>query len=911
MSGNINTTFALYDFYQRQLEENNNESVVATTALARLPTNIQYNVHDVAHLLKKLLYGLPGGLLGKPAVFQALYNVHTFVYPDPSLGDEMSLKVKPRMIALALSSINLHFRIALICAVFGLLRTINLASEQETLSKVKDPHETYIQMRDDSLGTVFAPLLLGDKSQHILVDDNEDRGGLLVLPTADQNGHSTNSRKDRPDLHEAKKEAERMRRAAMVAQMLIDNWEDIAYQMKRINTLGITAQAYDIPVSQPQNTLQRAGTFRYRGKGQPQLGPLKTEYVPIADKFATVRSTRLEEPLYSHSQPQSRQTSRGSDHSRNWSGQYDSIRSQPQTGDLLRFDSQKSNRKALDQDLFKPPLNLADTLGMSPIAESVATRSISTPVTKEPASTPNWRAFSDPPTRLASPFRLEATSSPNWRNFGDSGQFGLESSPNWRNPQTPTQTGSQASPNWRNIRTPSQLASESSPNWRDVRTPDRSGPETSPNWQQFATPSEGGLHGSPNWRQLATPSEPEPHATPNWLALAPPSEVDLLVTPNWLSLAPPSELDLLATPNWRLLATDDESYRPDTPVKKFRIPYAETETEPEPELEADKVSLSSSRAGSAHSSGTSSGARTPPQEVTPQIARRITTQFNTASISSFADVIMGDSLALSAPPELDTPEADKRKPSIYGRRAISPEPELTLRKDSRGTFGDSEQVDEYLDEYRPTTPKPLNFRKKQSSFSIYEDHPDKTPKGQRPTLPVNSPVLSLRKPNSQVDIKISPNGKKASPSRPLPESPAHSQSAPFHTATSNRRARASTVNDAEASRLPKELGSPSSPEKKSRGGGNTALYAEIQRLQRLVDLKTEEANSTRKELELAQRMANAGTLSQILRETQEELKVWKNRAEWAEKQLKQKNTSRDSEIKRSVVHGHATRYSVS
>ena len=217
VSGNLSTTFALYDFYQRQLEENNNEAVVATTALARLPSSIHYTIHDVAHLFKKLIHGLPGGLLGSPAVFQALYNVHTFVYADPELGDGMSKKVKPRMIALALASINLHFRIALICAVFGLLRAINLASEQDTQTKVKDPHETFYAMKDDALGTVFGPLLLGDKSAHILVDEVEDRGGLLVLPKVNpETNLSRNKSKKGVDMGAQKREFEKSKRAAVV-----------------------------------------------------------------------------------------------------------------------------------------------------------------------------------------------------------------------------------------------------------------------------------------------------------------------------------------------------------------------------------------------------------------------------------------------------------------------------------------------------------------------------------------------------------------------------------------------------------------------------------------------------------------------------------------------------------------------
>jgi len=84
------------------------------------------------------------------------------------------------------------------------------------------------------------------------------------------------------------------------------------------------------------------------------------------------------------------------------------------------------------------------------------------------------------------------------------------------------------------------------------------------------------------------------------------------------------------------------------------------------------------------------------------------------------------------------------------------------------------------------------------------------------------------------------------------------------------------------------------------------LYAEIRRLQRLVDQKVEEATSIRKELELAKNMANAGTLSHLVRETQSELKLWKNRAEWAERQLKERGI-----VSPPRGLGHQPRYSMS
>lgn len=251
--GNPTTIYALYDYYQKQFEENN-EPVVQTISLAKLPSHIRYNVHDVTHLLKKLLYCIPGGLLGSPAVFQALYNIHSFVSPDPSLGDHISSKVKPRMIALALASINLHSRISLICAVFGLLRAVSLASGFEMEPRLRDPHETFTAMKEDALSIIFGPLLLGDKSDQILVPENEDRGGLLhPKPVPTTNATPKLSKyTGRHGSTYTKMQTGKAKRAALVCEMLISSWEDICYQLKKIDALGITARSYDLPVTGPE-----------------------------------------------------------------------------------------------------------------------------------------------------------------------------------------------------------------------------------------------------------------------------------------------------------------------------------------------------------------------------------------------------------------------------------------------------------------------------------------------------------------------------------------------------------------------------------------------------------------------------------------------------------------------------------
>ena len=79
--------------------------------------------------------------------------------------------------------------------------------------------------------------------------------------------------------------------------------------------------------------------------------------------------------------------------------------------------------------------------------------------------------------------------------------------------------------------------------------------------------------------------------------------------------------------------------------------------------------------------------------------------------------------------------------------------------------------------------------------------------------------------------------------------------------------------------------------------GNATLYAEVQRLQRQLDLKTEEAKQSQRQLEAARNFKDSSkALSEQLRDTLKELNVWKARAEWAERRL---SMQEDWETRRS------------
>ena len=893
----------MYDFYQRQLEENNNEAVVATTALARLPSSIHYTIHDVAHLFKKLIHGLPGGLLGSPAVFQALYNVHTFVYADPELGEGMSKKGKPRMIALALASINLHFRISLICAVFGLLRAINVASEQETETKVKDPHETFSAMKDDALATVFGPLLLGDKSAHILVDETEDRSGLLVLPKVDPEAHLTPKRsksKKGVDLGELKREAEKAKRAALVCQMLIDNWQDICYQMKRINALGITAQAYDLPAqaaAQQQNKetkFNEVGSIfdmdprprQQRRNSSAQLtGHRNVSGSTWGSKEAENEHCNMSHGLKPHVLlPHAHQSL------------YEN-KMQDQVNDLIAFSTRSSSRRSSEQmfgELFTAPVAVQPELPT--IGEMSPVRELPKPAENPVESSPNWRPLAME-TPAQTPIRQKTM------NFSDN----EEESPNVSVIRSSRRSSEQMFGELFTapvaVKLEFSIIGDMSP-IRELPTPAENPVESSPNWRPLAmeTPAQTPIREksmnffnegeSPNVRVLAedTPIRRISDRYQMQMQESPTRKS----TPSSGSSTGRGSPDSDMTPQAANMWAPPPAFDPPSPGSEIAPMVAKKRSPPSISLFSDfspasniTPQIARRRVSEAMSDLPSPGSeiapevamkRAPPSmsmfsdfspDITPQVGRSRSlpsAAFSDASPASyfspehanrhippltfesspvsFSDVVLerpDPPTPLSAPIELDT---------SFSRR-ISPVPQLSAAQ--RETSTDPEDA-----------PRPLSFKKKKnpSGFSIFQD--SESDSNESMDVP---PAATLCKPNSQADITLAQK----------------SGSIPLQPATPNRHSRTNTMDSDIEDRCFAE--SPTNaPGKNMRG--NSALYAEIRRLQRLVDTKAEEVKSIRMELELVQKTANAGTLSHIVRGTQEELKSWRSRAEWAEKQLR-------------------------
>ena len=136
--------------------------------VGQLPLHIEYNLQDMATFFKKVLKGLPGGLLGSVETFEAIHGILFKMHAEPSLmADELTI-LRAKLIALNFLSIDSLPRFHLIMAMFGLFAY--LADEAESArnrlreaskEKWERPNPSEL-MGYQALGVCLGPLLLGD-----------------------------------------------------------------------------------------------------------------------------------------------------------------------------------------------------------------------------------------------------------------------------------------------------------------------------------------------------------------------------------------------------------------------------------------------------------------------------------------------------------------------------------------------------------------------------------------------------------------------------------------------------------------------------------------------------------------------------------------------------------------------------
>ncbi|KAH0547518.1 hypothetical protein FGG08_000243 [Glutinoglossum americanum] len=244
VSGSSTSTNALYDHYSRQFleAEKSVQLVHQTISSGQIPNHISCNIHDVASVFKKFLIGLPGGILGSIPLFKALRDIHTALFPSPDLPESHQRKVEARLIALAVASLGSEHSMALICAVFGLLNLVGYEAEN---TRTADGEGRVPAAKDmmgyEALGVVFGPLLLGRKMELVELHSEDDRGGLLVIPESPNRRRGSRRKKDAVKVtsNNVKRQVGEARMAAGVAEMLARSWKDVVRQLRNIGAVDI------------------------------------------------------------------------------------------------------------------------------------------------------------------------------------------------------------------------------------------------------------------------------------------------------------------------------------------------------------------------------------------------------------------------------------------------------------------------------------------------------------------------------------------------------------------------------------------------------------------------------------------------------------------------------------------------
>ncbi|KAI0378613.1 hypothetical protein F5Y04DRAFT_283842 [Hypomontagnella monticulosa] len=239
--GSIRVVDMLYDYY---CADRDTDDVSTTTRCPNLPTHIKYSVHDVASAFKKFLAGLPGGILGSLSLFDALVAIHSQLHTDPELTKTRETKLRARLIALVIGTVKSQYQRELICAVFGLLCFIGRAAEN-TPREDEDgrPLPTADLMGYNALSIVFGPLLINDLIDSYKMKVADPASGLVLLPVSKsrkgKGKHKRKKSKAKADDSTSVFTVDKINIANSIAEMLIIHWREVVRQMRSLGTLKI------------------------------------------------------------------------------------------------------------------------------------------------------------------------------------------------------------------------------------------------------------------------------------------------------------------------------------------------------------------------------------------------------------------------------------------------------------------------------------------------------------------------------------------------------------------------------------------------------------------------------------------------------------------------------------------------
>ncbi|KAK3378206.1 hypothetical protein B0H63DRAFT_398718 [Podospora didyma] len=257
--GSIRVVTALYDYY---CAEGDADEIATTTRCPNLPLHIKAGTHDVASTFKRLLSGLPGGILGSLSLFDAMVAIHSQLKGDPEFTRTKQTKLRARLIALAIGSVKSQFRRELICAVFGLLCLIGRTAEK---APREDEHGRPLPTADlmgySALGIVFGPLLVGDLLNSYTMKLADPTAGLVLFPITPPCGKRERHRSRVTDETNPRAlTVDKIHVANSITEMLITHWREVVRHMRSLGVLKINIEG--LSVSEEQQQAARKAALR-------------------------------------------------------------------------------------------------------------------------------------------------------------------------------------------------------------------------------------------------------------------------------------------------------------------------------------------------------------------------------------------------------------------------------------------------------------------------------------------------------------------------------------------------------------------------------------------------------------------------------------------------------------------------
>jgi len=257
VSGTATTINELYRYFDHQFSDAGSPSKVeATVGTGYLPSDPEYTLPDIASLFKKIIIGLPGGLLGSLELFEALRGIVLTWRPDPELSAADPIRLRARLIALAILSVTSVYRVFLIQAVLGLVAHFGFEADKaqaaeraSTEGRPRQGQQESELMGYQSLGKVLGPLLLGELNDCIEVSGGAETFDGALHPRKSAELHQENTKKSKKQKRNSvpnkiEKDAnltahvDRANLAAEVMHLLLLNWRDVVKQLRELNGLS-------------------------------------------------------------------------------------------------------------------------------------------------------------------------------------------------------------------------------------------------------------------------------------------------------------------------------------------------------------------------------------------------------------------------------------------------------------------------------------------------------------------------------------------------------------------------------------------------------------------------------------------------------------------------------------------------